>query len=184
METWKLIDWIEGYTGAVEVSDQGRVRRSAMTYTRSDRWGNAAVASTKPGRILRGEIGSHGYQLTNLYIGKKRHRFLTHRIVARAFVPGYAEHLTVNHLNGIKTDNRACNLEWVTLAENTAKQWQTGLVNLRGDANPQRRINSEIAGEIRRRALAGERGSDLAREFGVSASLVWLIRDGLRWASA
>jgi len=183
MENWLTIDWIDGYTGAIEVSDAGNVRRSAMSYTRSDRWGNSAVLATKPARILSGEIGNSGYHMTNIYIGKKRCRYLTHRLVARAFVAGYAPHLSVNHINGIKTDNRASNLEWVTLSENTAKQWEDGLVDLRGDAHPGRKISSHQATEIRQRALAGERSSVLAREFGVSASLIWRIRDGKRWAS-
>jgi len=152
-----------------------------MTYTLMRN--GVTVISTKPAQALKGERGAHGYQCVSVYMRKKRHRFLVHRLVARAFVDGYAENLTVNHINGDKNDNRASNLEWVTLAENTAKQWQTGLVDLRGDKHPGRRINSAIAAQIRERAKRGEPASRIAEDFGVSNSLVWLIRDGKRWAS-
>lgn len=53
-----------------------------------------------------------------------------HRAVLMSFMytPG-CEKLEVNHKNGIRTDNRLCNLEWVTSAENMQHAVRTGLVN-------------------------------------------------------
>lgn len=50
-----------------------------------------------------------------------------HRIVANTFVDNPEAKAIVNHKNGIKNDNRACNLEWVTLSENTQHAYDTGL---------------------------------------------------------
>lgn len=107
---------------------------------------------------------------------------LVHRLVGMAFVPGYEDGLTINHINGIKTDNRPENLEWVSLARNTQHQWETGLVDLRGEGQPGHKLTSKQVVYIRRLLAQGVPAHTLAVIAGVSDSLMALIRDGKRWA--
>jgi len=83
-----------------EVSDQGRVRNAHT------------------GLILKPYVFRNAYLGVMLsYKGEKQFK-LIHRLVATAFVPGWRKGLQVNHKNGVKNDNRAENLEWVTQSEN------------------------------------------------------------------
>lgn len=74
------------------------------------------VLNTKKGTVIKPKLTNKGYHSVTL---KKHGGFLSiHRLVAKAWIPNPDNKPQVNHINGIKTDNRLENLEWVTQAEN------------------------------------------------------------------
>jgi len=80
------------------------------------------------GKELFGSLNSHGYRQTIIGIVKNtRTTVKFHRMVAMKYVPNPNGKPCVNHINGIKDDNRAENLEWCTVAENNAHAFRLGL---------------------------------------------------------
>lgn len=68
-----------------------------------------------------------GYKYLALYNNEGRKGFLTHRLVAQAFIPNPENKETINHIDGDKTNNRVENLEWSTREEQMKHAYKSGL---------------------------------------------------------
>lgn len=180
MEIWKTITE-RGIT--LEISSEGRVRVPSRThsYTRVRDGKTQTITRQRKATEIAPQQHHTGYQEIGFRIDRERARFLVHRLVAIAFVDGYEPGLCVNHINGIKTDNRADNLEWVSVARNTKHAWETGLVDLHGENQPTHKLTSKQVVYIRKLLRQGISPHTLAIVAGVSEALIYLIRDGKRW---
>lgn len=120
-EEWRAIT---SYEGLYEVSNLGRVR-SLDRDIDSARWGTVQF---RRGRVLCPGLDSQGYPQIQLCRNGRIVPVSVHRLVAIAFLGAPKEgRIQVNHKYGIKTDNRATELEWVTPKENTSHAFQVGL---------------------------------------------------------
>ncbi len=89
---------------------------------------NGRVYYTKLGQKLKVYPDKDGYFCLHLAKNKKQSIKKVHRLVAQTFIGNPENKPQVNHKNGIKTDNRVENLEWVTGSENMRHAYVTGLM--------------------------------------------------------
>ena len=76
------------------------------------------VLNKKGTQPLKPSINHNGYEIVQLAINGQTKGVSVHTLVARAFCDGYEQGLCVNHKDGNKRNNKATNLEWVTIKEN------------------------------------------------------------------
>lgn len=88
---------------------------------------NSNIYSTLTNKVLKHGIDSKGYKQVNLSRDSKVSTCRVHRLIAIAYIPNPENKPCVNHINGIRTDNRIENLEWCTKSENAIHAYKTGL---------------------------------------------------------
>lgn len=67
----------------------------------------------------------NNYSRFKVYVNGCDIELLVHKVVAMHFIPNPENKPHVNHINGIKNDNRVCNLEWVTKSEDVLHRYHT-----------------------------------------------------------
>ena len=138
MEIWKRIDTGNdtGF-GVYEVSNEGRVRR-VYSAEKTIRRNNSQYKYLKPVRHKGNRTDYFDVQ-----IGRGK-RELIHRLVAKAFIPNPENLETVNHKNGIGTDNRVENLEWLSVRDNCLHAKANGWTRPGHESVPIKCIETEM----------------------------------------
>lgn len=143
-EQWKEVP---GYEGQYCVSSIGRVY--SIERSVEDSRGRTYKI---PGRILKQRKNIDGYMIVGLAKDGKQIVYRVHRLVAAAFLNMPIRtgiEATVNHINGIKTDNQVSNLEVVSQRENNIHAVNTNLVNHNGEHNGRAKLTASQVAEIR-----------------------------------
>jgi hypothetical protein len=166
-ELWvPVVGWADFY----EVSDLGQVRSI-------ERLVQFGTSTRRAPSKIRKPRNANGYLGLVLSAGDRRATVRVHVIVAEAFHGPRPEGLVIRHINGISTDNRACNLAYGTAAENYADRANHGRMP-KGVGHPGAKLTED---EVRFIRTSGLPQLVLAARFGVGKRVVFNIIHRLRW---
>ena len=161
MENWKFI---KNYENRYMISDLGNIKslKNRIEIQKNFKASN-----------------SNGWILCNWFRWwKKIKRFLIHRLVLENFIQNPLNKKQVNHINGIKKDNKLNNLEWVTASENQKHSILIGLRTTKGIKNSQCKIKENDVLKI----LKDKRNyKEISLEYKISISTISDIKRGYSW---
>lgn len=162
MEIWKDVI---GYEGLYQVSNFGRVKNIK-----------------KPVQIImKNNLTPIGYHLMRVSKNNIQKGFRVHRLVAIHFIPNPENKREVNHKNGVKTDNRVENLEWVTSSENSKHAVKNGFHKGRkGEKHHSVKIKEQDAIFIKY-GSEGISSRELSEKYNLHVNQINDIKAGRKW---
>lgn len=168
MESHLKTEWLLRViaVGNYQITTDGRVIRATSR------------TCSKAGAEIRPHI-YRGYKMITVRHESEKKLVPIHRLVALAHLPNPHNLPQVNHKNGIKTDNRVENLEWVTISENRRHAYATGLQRGPfGEKAGSAILKNEHVSLIRESV---EPLKVLAARFGVKVKTIKDVKEGRTW---
>ncbi len=146
-------------------------------------YSDGRIFSLKYNKFLKKAIDKYGYFKIMVVNNKNRKYTTFHRIIAETFIPNPENKPQVNHKNGIKTDNRVENLEWVTLKENIQHSIDNKLKSNfpKGSDMWNSKITDEEIKFIRRLSLMNMRQIDIVNIVGFNRNLIYKVVNNLSY---
>lgn len=164
-EIWKDV---VGYEELYQVSNLGRVK----SFRRSPN-----------GVILKKRVGGNLYDRAYLGCKDKSGDFNVHRLVAEAFIPNPENKPYINHINGIRDDNRVENLEWCTASENHLHKFRSlGYIGVCGEKHGNSLLRDKDVIQILYFHKLGYKNKEIASIFNVDNSTISDILRGKNWS--
>lgn len=161
MEIWRDII---NYEGEYQVSNLGNVK--SIKFDKHT--------------ILK-QSKNKGYYHVMLYKNGLSKTYKVHVLVAKMFCPNLDNKPFVNHMNSLKNDNSAENLEWCTSSENILHAYKHGkMKSQKGENNNQSKLTEQDVYKIRFET-DGMTYLEISKKFNIHKNYVGLIKNNRRW---
>lgn len=162
-QQWEEWRDIPGYEGLYQVSNIGNVKR------------------LKSGEIAKQQPNEKGYLRISLYRDRKYQLARIHRLVLLTFIGAPSAGMVVNHKNGVKSDNRLENLEYITQKENVRHSIEILGKGQLGEGHHNHKLTESDVQEIRHLLKCGLLHREISERFDVVPSTIGWIARGVTW---
>lgn len=156
---------ISGYEGRYWITKQGEIiNRKGI-----------CLVSTKD---------KHGYLRVSLHKPRSQKTHFVHRLVCDAYLPNPDNKPMVNHINGVRHDNRLENLEWCTAKENIQHSFRNGRIgkSIKGENCPQHILKEADIPTIRKLLSDGKKSlREIGEIYKVSPNTIYSVKSGKNW---
>ena len=152
------------------VPQKGEVFKPISGFTNFKISNHGRILNLKTGRELKQWVGKeHGYSCSMLCENNVRKNVRVHILVAKAFISNDAGKTTVNHKDGVKTNNLHSNLEWSNMSEQMLHAHSNGLqVNLKGTSSKLSKVTDEQVIAIARAIKKGLNSTAIKQQVDLS----------------
>lgn len=145
------------------------------------RWVGRSVETTPEGLWKRmGHGMAAGYRRVSLYRSGEQCPYNIGVLVLTAFVGPCPDGMEICHGNGNRLDDRLENLRWGTRLENAADRVRHG-TQVKGERHPIAKLTADNVQAIRSLRAQGWEYLPIAKQFGVSKSLIFNICTRKAW---
>ena len=182
-EIWKPI---ERFNGLYEISNLGRIKRLANAFR---------LRPTE--KLLKSYLNEAGYERIGLRVegGKQTSKYV-HQLVAEVFICPCPKNFEVNHIDCVKGNNRAGNLEYLSRQNNVKHAMDNGLYKSgknhhytlrpetirKGEKHPCSKLTEKDVIEIREHLQNGVPQKQLAKTYKVTKSSIYSIKYRKSWS--
>lgn len=133
-------------------------------------------------QVIQGGVDKDGYRKFVLIDDTGSRRYVRRAsLICAAYHGPRLKGMEVRHLDGTRDNDAPCNLAWSTHSENCADKLGHGTAQ-RGEKNGNGKLTEAQAREAKSRLAAGEKASEIAKDYGVKRGTIYNIKYGSAWS--